>query len=63
MPAYFGLSMHSIYVVLDGKGLENQIRAWEADNLQVTTRPGNSLGKRVKGRNQPGLVLGLHPGA
>lgn len=59
-PAYVRLLIYSIYVVLNGKSLENQIKACEADNLQVTVRPGSGLGIRVKGRNQPRLLLGLH---
>lgn len=35
-------------------------RPRQLDN-QVTTRPGNAPGIRVKDRNQPGLLVGLHP--
>lgn len=35
-PTYFRLPMYSTCVALCGKALENQVRTWEADDLQVT---------------------------
>lgn len=63
LSVYFRLPIYTVYVVLNGKGLETQKRAYGTDNPLVPVRPGDALSFRIKGRNQLGLLLGLHPRA